>query len=511
MDGFALSVRSTCFLWRFSSQSWLLGFSLKEGGGDWSCICWGDCAENNNKLRSFKQKHISSVKHWFSRSTIRSFTICKNISSISIAPGASSIAFAARKVTRKAIANPQTPSSGMSQPLEQPQAPPEIMVVGEDATQPKPLWAQPRRPEELHFQTPPYTNSSEGSPPVLEADTPETERQQQQQQLPLPHPPPPPPPPQELPVNPNSLGADISVARMRMMCIPNKSNLDDGYTGGAHRELAKLICKIPIVDKQFFMFTNSDILDNMAGQGVVSQELFNKTEDELNWPTIHTSDPELDPLLVPQANMWSLLPVGGDTWPINCARMPLDKLDYLDNLFDIAITIGSMDYYRKPYGDANIREIFRVLRPGGIGIWGHVSTLCYCRKNSEGSIAPHQNPVPGDQHTALFHHVGLRSRDVLEAISRATGEDGIQLCSRNEGYVHLRAATQQNLFALIWTKLFNHRNTLSGEENTVLAQALANLIQDNAVEQAGGYPGVGVPLPYTIVVLKKLPKDTGNE
>lgn len=151
--------------------------------------------------------------------------------------------------------------------------------------------------------------------------------------------------------SPDSVG---TIPRTPIVMISHKSHLNDATTGAAHRQLAQWLCKLPQVESLFTMFSTGRILDNKAGQGIVSQELLLKTSDELFCPIIHTCDPHLHPTLVPQADIWTLRPCSEGAFPINCARMPLTQLDYPDGMFDVVITMGNADYFNKPPGHANI-------------------------------------------------------------------------------------------------------------------------------------------------------------
>lgn len=294
-----------------------------------------------------------------------------------------------------------------------------------------------------------------------------------------------------------------SRVRQPILLIKHNTTLDDSSSGGAVKQLAYLICRLDPISKLFTLFSTGSILDNMAGYGILTRELMLKNRDEMTWPVFHTVDEHLNPMLVPQAALYSHQATKLGDFPHNCARMPPGKLEYPNDKFHVVVTITAPDHFNRPAAKANVLEVMRVLRPNGLAIFGHLWCLSYCRRNPDESVAVQDKPRPGDTHKNLFRRVGMHQHQLMHNLVKAAGPENVQLVAMQERTVFFRAREAEGLHAILWNQLGPLRETLTEEEAGVLSGAISSMIEEQGVSDPGGWKGVGLSMPANIVVVKR--------
>jgi SAM-dependent methyltransferase len=288
-----------------------------------------------------------------------------------------------------------------------------------------------------------------------------------------------------------------------ILLIKHNTTLDDSSSGGAIKQLAYLICRLDPINKLFTIFGTGCVLDNMAGHGILTRELILKNKNELTWPVFHTVDEHLDPMLVPQAALHSHQATTLGAFPHNCARMRPDNLAYPNDKFDVVVTIAAPDHFNRPAAKQNVSEVLRVLKPDGVAIFGQLWCLSYCRRNPDDSVAVYNKPRPGDTHKNLLRRIGMHPHQLMHQLVKAVGPTNIQLVAMQERSVFFRAREAKDLHAMLWKQLAPLRQRFTEEEAGILSDAISGMIKEQGVGDPGGWKGVGLPMPVSIVIVTR--------
>jgi ubiquinone/menaquinone biosynthesis C-methylase UbiE len=140
------------------------------------------------------------------------------------------------------------------------------------------------------------------------------------------------------------------------------------HTGGSTRDIARHILELcPSFD------SDSIVLDNACGNGIVAQELLSKVQSvSAKPPIIHCVDGA--PAMVEAA--LDILQLNTYAPSMKFGVMPGEDLKFPDDYFTHSITNMGIVFFEDPVKGAT--EIYRTLKPGGMAIvtsWAHLSYL----------------------------------------------------------------------------------------------------------------------------------------
>lgn len=276
----------------------------------------------------------------------------------------------------------------------------------------------------------------------------------------------------------------------------NQNELADENTGGVNKELARQVCKMKEVSDLYAMFSESRILDNMCGQGVLSSQLMaTRWGDDMTWPRINAVDEKLDPTGVAQADVPFLGAAPGQhpPMPLGCARMPKDKLNFDDNTFDCIITMASYQYFL--VDQANMKEVYRTLKPGGVAIFAHASCLAY--------VNGLETPALGENQTPL-RSLGMKLDHIVALINHGTGHKFTDFRGHPHT-VHIGAANRNYLRVLLLSKFKPLWKCWCPASRERFNKGVDSLMSDFGEDYMGpaGVAGFGIRMKGTVVICRK--------
>ncbi|KAI8664531.1 Methyltransf-25 domain-containing protein [Fusarium keratoplasticum] len=265
----------------------------------------------------------------------------------------------------------------------------------------------------------------------------------------------------------------------------------EASTGGCTRELARSLLDIPQLESIYH--PSAILLDNACGTGIVAEEIILRARrTNANVPNIHAVDPAPNMVEISRKK----LDVLGASATTSTAVMPGEKLEFQDGMFTHSITNLGILFFTD--GDAGAKQIYRILKPGGVAVVTSWAVLGYLEviRPAQSAVRPDDPPFKLPIPETWFDPA---------SVQKCLKDGGFANVTVSESIVHYGAPSAEDLLDLTLNSFKMLWKDWSEDDQNKFRQVAREKIDETSCSYTmnDGSQGVGVPMTAIVAVCQK--------